>query len=343
MRRVFICVLLLNGCAAPTRTPTKEITTAPTPLPAHAPRAMIVYVPQTDEAAAAWMKWFTQYPSLRMVIAMSPHFQRFSKDPLLKSQSQALVKAGRLEIALQIPNAPILPLLVDTNSAKDALPEVSALPKPAYAYPEDVTQLIAQSKSDFFRQWNVLPRGLVVPYGAASPQLLSLLGRLGFSWTVAALQSPAVDGPYQLGSLDLWDATPSGDPVGTRVRVWDEREMKDRPLDRWLKEIEEKNESFILPSDPAIPAQPWRPDLSANRGRGRRRIGRCGSVIRLRIWDGRRCARLAKRWRFTKIPDKPPCSGWMPPSQKFTAPKTPITLLRWECDPISRARGRTPA
>ena len=166
----------------------------------------------------AWLKWFVKYPDLRLVIAMSPRFQRLAKDPALKAQFQALQKEGRLDIAMQIPNAPLL-------RASGWNPPY-AYP---YAYPDDVVQLMAQSKADFFRQWNLLPRGLVLPYGAASPRLLSLLERLGFAWIVGALQAPVVDGPYQSGSADVWDAVADGKPGGTIVQVWDERDMKEKP------------------------------------------------------------------------------------------------------------------
>ena len=166
MRRYSIYFLiLLAGCAAPIRVQEgRPLPTAAT-VPYHPPREMLLYVPQTDEAAAVWLKWFTQYPDLRMVIAMSPRFLRLAKDAHLKAQFQGLQKTGRLEIALQIPNAPILPLLLDTFSARDSLGPAALIPNPSYAYPEDVVQLIAQSKADFFRQWNFLPRGFIPPYG----------------------------------------------------------------------------------------------------------------------------------------------------------------------------------
>jgi len=200
---------------------------------------MLVYVPLADDSAAVWAKWFVKYPGLRLVIAMSPHFQHIAKDSLLKAKFQALQKEGRLEIAMQIPNAPILPLLVDAP----------------YAYPDDVVQLIAQTKADFFRQWNFLPRGFVLPYGAASPKLVSMLEVLGFSWVAAALEAPAVDGPYRSGTLQIWDAAPAGKPSGTLVKVWDEREMKNRPLDAWVQEITQKKWIYLLPSDAGIEPQ----------------------------------------------------------------------------------------
>ncbi len=211
---------------------------------------MIVYVPQTDDAAAAWIQWLTKNPNLRMVIAMSPRFAHIAKDPALRYELLMLKKAGRLEIALQLPNAPILPLIIEN---------------PPYGYPDDVVQLIAQAKAGFFKMWNFLPQGLVLPYGAASPRLVSMLERLGFSWVIGALGAPAIEGPYQSGSLVMWDGAPSGKSTDTTVRVWDERQMKERPLDGWILETKAKSGTFLLPSDNGtVPApfssqRSWKP------------------------------------------------------------------------------------
>jgi len=258
MKRLFVCLLLLTGCAASGRVQ-EEKSSIPLPAAAsHPVREMLVYVPLSDDSAAAWARWFVKYPGLRMVIAMSPRFQHIAKDPHLKAQFQALEKEGRLEIAMQVPNAPLLPLLVDAP----------------YAYPDDVVQLIAQTKADFFRQWNFLPKGFVLPYGAANPRLVSLLETLGFSWIIAALNAPTVDGPYQSGSMMIWDtdSIPHPHPLpsreresaapgegwsgGTIVRVWDERDIKEKPLDAWMQEIMQKKRTRLLPSDPGIEPQP---------------------------------------------------------------------------------------
>jgi len=67
---------------------------------------MLVYIPQTDEAAAVWLKWFTQYPGLRMVIAMSPRFLHLSKDAHLKAQFQALQKRDGWKSLCKYPTPP---------------------------------------------------------------------------------------------------------------------------------------------------------------------------------------------------------------------------------------------
>src|SRR4029077_13005574 len=62
MRRFFACFLLLAGCAAPTRVGEEKVP-PPVAAPAHPFREMVVYIPQTDDTAAVWLKWFVKYPS----------------------------------------------------------------------------------------------------------------------------------------------------------------------------------------------------------------------------------------------------------------------------------------
>jgi hypothetical protein len=192
-----------------------------------------------------------------MVLALSPRLKKFNQDALLHARVLALQKEGRLEMALQIPNAPFFPLIVDTNSAKDAVPPGAPLPNPPFAYPDDVIHLVASAKADFFHVWRTLPRGLVLPLGAASPSLLGVLDKLGFAWVVGAIEAPAVDGPYKAGAFALWDATPAMEPVGTRVQVWDERSMKDRKVFAgWVQELDRTPNVALLPSDPDLPSHP---------------------------------------------------------------------------------------
>lgn len=237
MRRWIFAILLLSGCAVPKREFVREGAVSQAPAPV-VPRMMLFYVPQSEESAAVWLKWFEIYPDLRLTLAVSPRFALIAKDKTLRTKIDTLVKAGRLELALQIPNAPILPLLLEN---------------PPYGYSDDVVQLIAQSKAGFYKAWGVLPRGLVLPFGAASPRLVSLLERSGFAWVAGALGVDPVEGPYQVGSLLLWDAAPAKPPRGLMMKVWDERQAKDRPLAAWMTEQKKLKVPCVLPSDPGTP------------------------------------------------------------------------------------------
>ena len=276
--------------------PTTAITPSKGAAATHPAHVLVVWVPVSDASSATWLKFFDTDPKWRMVLAVSPRFKRLSQDPAMRAKIQALQKANRLELALQLPNAPFLPLLVDSNAAKDALPPGAPLPTPPFAYPEDVVQMIASAKADFYRQWHALPRGLVLPYGAASPALLALLDKQGFTWVIAALGAPATDGPYKTGSIQVWDAAPSGGKSVLETHVLDERIMKDRSIvSVWTKQLDASSASAVLPSDGGILEQPLSPNIHWGRRTwtGRDWSGWIGTPDKNNGWNSLRRAREA--------------------------------------------------
>lgn len=269
-RWVFIAGILgIGGC---TGLPRKPIPPAPggpvqPAAPSGPPQQLLIFIPQTDEGASSWFKLFAQYPSLRMVIALSPRFIHFAKDPALRSRAVELQKAGRLELALQVPNPPFFPLLINTHSAKDALPPGASLPDPPFAFPEDATQILAHSRGDFYRLWTIAPKGVVLPQGAASEELFNVVSRLGFQWTVGALGTSMGGGAYRTGSLLVWDATPLTESPQFTIQVWDERVAGNSPkslqtLTLWAETLEKKKATPILPSDPGLPTFDLPKDVS---------------------------------------------------------------------------------
>src|SRR5215204_1517711 len=90
---VVITAFGLAACAS-----MQQKTPSPTPTAAQTTpgvaRQVIIYIPQNDQAAVQWLKLFEKYPNLRMVVALSPRFQRFAKEPLLKEKVLQLEKAG---------------------------------------------------------------------------------------------------------------------------------------------------------------------------------------------------------------------------------------------------------
>jgi hypothetical protein len=269
MNSIFRYVLIgvglgLVGCAgvqvSTSKQPPGLAAIAPGP-----PRQVIIFIPQTDQAAMSWFKLFDRYPQLRMVIAMSPRFHRFDKEPLLKNKLTALLQAGRLELAMQIPNAPFLPLIINTDSAKAAIPPGTPLPKPAFNHPEDVTQIIASTKADFYKTFGDYPKGLILPQGAVSPELLKILNQLGLNWVIGALGAPSTEGAYRSGSLAVWDATPVKENPKFSVQVWDERlsgspTLSIQTLNTWALNLTKQGVAATLPSDPNLPMQ----DLPSN-------------------------------------------------------------------------------
>ena len=249
-----------GGCATPGPLPKSAGQTPPTVVAANHPsRRVIVLIPQSEESAVGLLHLLEKEPKLRMVLAVSPRFKVFAQDALLRARVQTLQKSGRIELAMQLPNAPLLPLIVNTNSAKDAVPAGTRLPEPPFASPEDVVQIIARAKADFFHTWHALPRGIILPFGAASPELLSLFDRLGFAWMVGAIEAVPVDGSFRAGSFQFWDAAPAAPPTTTRVLVWDERSMKEKrktALSAWIQELTTTSAVAWLPSDVGAESQP---------------------------------------------------------------------------------------
>jgi len=253
------------------------------------PHRLIIFIPQTDQAAASWLKLFEKHPPLRLVIAVSPRFQRLTQDPALKAKVQELQKAGRLELALQLPNPPFLPLLINTDAAKSALPPGSPVPHPPFAYPNDAQQIVAKAKSEFTRAWGHTPKGLVLPLGAVNADVLKLVNHLGFSWVVGALGGSPGEGAYRYAGLQAWDATPTS--KGEEVLVWDERvygnpDQSLRTLNTWVQDHAKKGIKHILPSDPGVPVR----DLPAAWG------GRTWTTSDWSPWIGSSAKNAAWSW-----------------------------------------------
>ena len=226
---------------------------------------LLVWIPQTEDQTAAALKVIDRYPALRFVWAVSPRFFKTGKNSALKKDLQELEKTGRISVALQIPNAPFLPLLANTDEAKTAVPADTSLPTPPYLGTDDVIQHVARAKSEFIKNWGTSPKGLVLPYGAFSPALLKVLQGQGFDWIVAAWGSgESAGGLYQtegfLGwkSLMLWDgAQPQSPTAAVNILVWDEREQKGvgaiKTLDAWGKSLEHDRATALLPADSMLP------------------------------------------------------------------------------------------
>ncbi|HVO32814.1 MAG TPA: glucodextranase DOMON-like domain-containing protein [Elusimicrobiota bacterium] len=258
-----VLAVMVAACAAPKPALPPERQAAPVPPSGAAPPGtyrMIVLVPQSDESLAACLRLLGRHPGLRAVLAVSPRFKSVASETPVKIQINNLQKERRVELALQLPNAPFLPLLIDTNAARDALPAGGALPNPPFSYPDDVIQIIARAKADFFHAWHALPRGIVLPYGAASPALLSLFDHLGFTWLVAALGAPPAPGPFSSRALQIWDGGSAASEAN--VLVWDERLL--HPVDMslaesWIRESAAAHLTPVLPSDTGLASAPLPP------------------------------------------------------------------------------------
>ncbi|MCX6084914.1 MAG: glycoside hydrolase family 57 protein [Caldiserica bacterium] len=93
----------------------------------------------------------------------------------------ALCRSGQVELATSPYAHPILPLLIDTDTA--AAVQDTPLPHPAFRRPEDALRQLQFGK-DYMEQLMGLPiSGCWPSEGSVSPQAVSEIARAGFSWT----------------------------------------------------------------------------------------------------------------------------------------------------------------
>jgi alpha-amylase/alpha-mannosidase (GH57 family) len=76
---------------------------------------------------------------------------------------------------------PILPLLIDTRSAQDALPG-APLPKLPFAYPADALDQMVKGREAFRSLFGSYPDGMWPSEGSISPATIDLAARAGFRW-----------------------------------------------------------------------------------------------------------------------------------------------------------------
>lgn len=104
----------------------------------------------------------------------------------LPRRYQALAGEGRVELSMNSYAHPIMPLLLDFHSAREARPE---LPLPASgAYPggeERVRWHLEQGQAVHAQNFGSAPEGCWPAEGALSAATLELLGNAGFRWTAS--------------------------------------------------------------------------------------------------------------------------------------------------------------
>ncbi len=119
---------------------------------------------------------------------------------------------------------PILPLLVDSDSARDALPG-APLPNLRFASPTDAMEQLRRGRETFRGMFGRYPDGLWPSEGSISPAVLEMASRAGFSWTATdeILLSKALGKPVRrdAGGIPIepgwlchpYQASTSGGPI----------------------------------------------------------------------------------------------------------------------------------
>src|SRR5438132_364198 len=169
------------------------------------------------------LAWFghralAQYPVLRELTAKGRQFTESDKQIVLATQREIvgqiiplfrrLQDRGQVELSTTPFFHPILPLLIDTDSARRSRPN-SALPQ-RFAHQEDAVAQLRKALSFHEGLFGRRPVGLWPSEGSVCPELVPILTKLGFRWA-------ATDEGILARSLDHW--RPSGrDRQSTRLQ-----------------------------------------------------------------------------------------------------------------------------
>ena len=91
-----------------------------------------------------------------------------------------LAEAGRVEITCSPLYHPILPLLVDSDSARRAMPDATLPPR--FHYPEDAREQVLRGLARAERDFGARPVGMWPSEGSVSPEVIDILAAAGVKW-----------------------------------------------------------------------------------------------------------------------------------------------------------------
>jgi hypothetical protein len=92
---------------------------------------------------------------------------------------------GQVDVALTLPQEPVLALLMDSDVAKTTgtMSPTGPFP-PRFSWPEDAAEQVALARNHYRRRWGADPRGLWIPWGVTTESDRALLARLHIQWVV---------------------------------------------------------------------------------------------------------------------------------------------------------------
>lgn len=132
-----------------------------------------------------------RYPVFADLLAKGEKFTASDKQLLFDTQREllkaiiplyrALQEEGRIELAVSPYYHPILPLLCDTRSARNAMPRVT-LPNEHFRHPEDARAQIRRGIDYFEQTFGFRPKGMWPSEGSVSNEALEIIAECGIEW-----------------------------------------------------------------------------------------------------------------------------------------------------------------
>jgi alpha-amylase/alpha-mannosidase (GH57 family) len=174
----------------------------------------------------AWMGFAArrEHPLVSELLRKERGFAESEKVELLRISRQiargilprwrSLAGRGVVELTCSPMFHPILPLLVDSDSARRALPD-AALP-PRFQFPQDAREQVRRGLSRAERDFGARPVGMWPSEGSVSPEVIEILGSEGVQWCATdqgilerselepPLDAPLHHAPWKCGPLAVF-------------------------------------------------------------------------------------------------------------------------------------------
>lgn len=133
-------------------------------------------------------------PELRNIVNKARFFSEEDKRVVLDKQLDILedvipvykkfASSGQIEISISPYYHPILPLLYNTRSAKEANPK-TVLPKVNFSYPEDALAQVESAVRFYRERFGFAPAGMWPSEESVSERILPFIMQSGINWIVA--------------------------------------------------------------------------------------------------------------------------------------------------------------
>ncbi|MFP4528578.1 MAG: glycoside hydrolase family 57 protein [Candidatus Kapaibacterium sp.] len=95
-----------------------------------------------------------------------------------------LKRLGQIDISCSPMYHPILPLLCDTDSAQEAMPD-AGMPDPAFRFPEDARRQIGEAMDYYERKFHSTPDGMWPSEGSISDEVLAIMADKDIRWAAS--------------------------------------------------------------------------------------------------------------------------------------------------------------
>jgi len=139
------------------------------------------YIRKTDPVIEEIERKGSEFSEQDKSIVLAKHIEIIRK---IIPEYKALWDSGQIEVSASPYYHPILPLLIDTDSAKEALPEIR-LPRRRFQRPEDARAQVRAAIEYFEKVFGRRPEGMWPSEGAVSEATLALLAEESLKWTAS--------------------------------------------------------------------------------------------------------------------------------------------------------------